>query len=308
MTDAIPTKPGGSVAERRWLRYLLAHWRGEHSLGRSFWINTIAVTMVLLVLLATAVFGPPAVWPGLGYYAELWLILGGTLIGTPITLWQTVGLWRSSRNALRAGQRVWPRLARAFVVGAILLVGYDLSTGDHLEALRSISFLNNARSELKVSGDGLTLTVRGMIGPDFASRLERALAARPSVEVVELDSPGGLLAEAEEAAERVRHRRLTTRTGAICASACTILFLAGRERVLVGAGRLGFHAERNLVPGQAMDQAQFGAIYARAGLPAPFIRRVLDTPHDSIWAPSIEELREAGVISRHEPAAERAPR
>ena len=31
---------------------------------------------------------------------------------------------------------------------------------------------------------------------------------------------------------------------------------------------------------------------------APFVRKVLDTPPDSIWVPTAEELLEAGVIHR----------
>ena len=57
-----------------------------------------------------------------------------------------------------------------------------------------------------------------------------------------LESPGGVLSDALELARDIRYGRFRTVTRYDCASACSLLFTAGIERVLVGSrARIGFH-------------------------------------------------------------------
>jgi hypothetical protein len=61
---------------------------------------------------------------------------------------------------------------------------------------------------------------------------------------VELDSDGGALGEALAIGRLIYKKKLDTvvADGKTCASACGIIWLAGRHRVIEGAGRVGFHA------------------------------------------------------------------
>jgi hypothetical protein len=74
-----------------------------------------------------------------------------------------------------------------------------------------------------------------------------------------LESPGGLLSDAVTLGERVRAQDLRTLVRYRCASACSILFLGGVERVLWGSrAAIGFHQARSTATGEC---DQFGNSY-----------------------------------------------
>jgi hypothetical protein len=116
---------------------------------------------------------------------------------------------------------------------------------------------------------------------------------------VVLESPGGRLYEAHQIAGKVKARGLQTRAAGDCASACTLVFMAGQQRSVAPQARLGFH--RASVPWHnplhdslANDRLQ--ALYEEAGLPRPFIRQVLQTPASDMWFPPFIELMGAGIL------------
>jgi hypothetical protein len=77
------------------------------------------------------------------------------------------------------------------------------------------------------------------------------------------------------------------------------MFLGGVRRSVGPRGALGFH--RLSFPG--MDDAeladanrQLRDFMAFAGqVSAPFVRQVMETPSESIWIPTAQELLDAGV-------------
>ena len=73
----------------------------------------------------------------------------------------------------------------------------------------------------------------------------RALRKHPSVSAVVLDSEGGLVSEALLIAGVISDRGMTTYvpTGALCASACSFIYFAGKSRLVKGA--LGVHQFSN---------------------------------------------------------------
>jgi hypothetical protein len=75
--------------------------------------------------------------------------------------------------------------------------------------------------------------------------------------------------------------------------------VGGRERFLGPAARLGFHlpefpglSDQDLAAEVERDKRDL----ARLGVPAGFIARIYATPHDSMWFPTLDELRRARVI------------
>ena len=102
-----------------------------------------------------------------------------------------------------------------------------------------------------------------------------------------------------------RERKLATHVDTGCASACTIAFLGGVERSIGPKGRLGFH--RASFPGMGdsdMYESNRGIrrflIYS-ARLTPEFADRVFETPANSIWVPTPQELLAGGVINRVNP-------
>lgn len=154
-------------------------------------------------------------------------------------------------------------------------------------------------ARVELSGDGHTLWLRGSIGTGSADAVARALTASPAVRQVRLDSPGGRVYEAREIASLLRARHVDTFAEGLCASACTVVLLAGRERGAAHEARIGFH--RPQFAGQ--DDEALGTshalirAYREAGLGAAFIDRVRATPSRSMWYPARAELLRQRVLT-----------
>ena len=90
------------------------------------------------------------------------------------------------------------------------------------------------------------IALQGVIGNDTLLRLDDVLDKTKAFDCESpwllLESPGGLLLEGIRVGREVHDRGLRTVTRYECASACALIFLAGRERVLVGSrAKIGFH-------------------------------------------------------------------
>ncbi|HWU00157.1 MAG TPA: hypothetical protein VN229_21145 [Terriglobales bacterium] len=152
----------------------------------------------------------------------------------------------------------------------------------------SVHLLSNSH-EIEVSGDmnsGVTQAVRTL------------LDATPGVQVVHLNSPGGIAHEGYLLSRLIKERHLATYTATLCASACTEAFLGGSPRYLAKDGKLGFHSASRSLGGTSWDVVNdaLRRFYKEAGLPDAFIERALNTPPNDIWFPTNEELRAAHVV------------
>jgi hypothetical protein len=157
--------------------------------------------------------------------------------------------------------------------------------------------------ELRVLGDGATLELSGSFSWAVPQNLQAMLAAAPGVRVIRLESPGGHLQPALQVAAIIRERGLDTYVGRFCASACTLPFLAGRQRWLAPNARLGFH--QAWAPGfpPAEANALLRASYERFGLKNQIIAHALQTPPSALWVPPPEMLATAGLTTGVAPAA-----
>src|ERR1700691_5467458 len=85
-----------------------------------------------------------------------------------------------------------------------------------------------------------------------------------------------------------------------CSSACTHIFLAGRDRWIGDRGKLGFHRPyySGLVDFDRFSITSQEEKYLRSfDIPENFVAKVLSTPGSSMWYPSGEDLVRAHVIS-----------
>ena len=169
-----------------------------------------------------------------------------------------------------------------------------------------------------LSADGETIYLVGEISGDTFLRFDALLLTAPKVKTVSLASVGGLVLEARLVSALVRKRKLSTYVEFYCASACTQIFAAGRERVLGKDAKLGFHqgisigsdgktgtsdavTDRKLSPTSvfglsANDTLRYA--YQGAGIEQGFIDKVMEVSHDTMWLPTTQELRDARVITR----------
>lgn len=93
-----------------------------------------------------------------------------------------------------------------------------------------------------VTNEGRALKVLGDIEAGFTQKIEAAIEANPTVEVVMLGSGGGYIDEAIRAGTYIRRKGLDTTLYNNCYSACPLVFMAGVERQNWSPyPKLGFH-------------------------------------------------------------------
>ncbi len=282
--------------------YLARHWRGELPLGISYWVNTV----LLNVLLAGVVLALSTVLLRFDYGGVLALAMTW-VAQCVLSVWQTVGIWRSAGRARPDGTRSrWAGLARfASVTGmvglAITLVTDAVPTlWATLEQARWLAEQGNWA--FRILRDGTEMEVAGGIGHGFAADLEAQLAANPGVTLVHVNlARGGLVSEARKAARALRDRHLATYVSAACVSACTDVYLGGKPRWFRNGARLGFHAPsapgvRGVIQKRAVEEER--QLLVGAGVSAEFATRASTTPHASMWYPTQAELVAGGVVTR----------
>jgi hypothetical protein len=155
--------------------------------------------------------------------------------------------------------------------------------------------------DVKVSTNGQSVIVVGGFGEGSAVKIERILDAAPSATSLVLNSHGGRLLEARRLARIIRDRQLNTYVENQCVSACTYVFLAGRDRAATPNARIGFH--QPTFPGldsesqKAITQDMLN-VYRTAGLSEKFIERISATPPEEMWYPTRDELIASNVVTR----------
>jgi hypothetical protein len=128
-----------------------------------------------------------------------------------------------------------------------------------------------------------------------------ALEKAPDVKTLHLHSQGGRLLAAKRMANIVEEFNLDTYVKESCASACTVVFLAGKNKLLATEATLSFHAS-SFGSLSASDVSELGTdlreTYEQYGLPQWFISKVFETNSDNLWSPSHSDLLRAKVIDK----------
>jgi plasmid stabilization system protein ParE len=298
-----PRRPRVVEASQR--GYFARHWHGEMSLVRAYWVNNLLVALPLAMALTGLMSWISVKGESLQVSAIALLLILPLLLG--LDVWCIVGAWRSASNYLREnGSRLWGYLARVtLALGALqllvsVLFGLLPSLGSYWQMARGIDPIGHAR--FSISPDGRSLRLDGTIGMGDASRMRALLdseAAR-NLRRIELVSPGGRLHEAELMAAALKPRRHEVRAVGDCASACTVVFLAGQPRQLTPGARLGFHRASTGTYNPVFEELanqQLEATYRDLGLPQPLIDKTLDTPSRSMWFAPREDLLAHALIA-----------
>jgi ATP-dependent protease ClpP protease subunit len=158
-----------------------------------------------------------------------------------------------------------------------------------------------AKHELRLIGDGSEALFAGEIGFGATSEIEALLDAHPEVTLLHLSSHGGRVMEARRLHDAIRRRGLTTFSATLCASACTIAFMGGKERVVTAEARIGFH-QSMIVGGAPVEQAMMKSSDVRLllddGVERAFVERAYATPNSEVWYPDAEEMLRAHFVTR----------
>jgi hypothetical protein len=282
--------------------YWTRHWRGALSLPISFWINgnllsAASVALIMVVGSSDAASEMPRWFSAAGVVHWLSLLM--------LTIWQLVGIWRAARNYLLQGKsRCWGRLAQAMVIFGVFTSMISVKT---VGVPQTIEFVQLALGtdpigsyELRFSRDASEIELSGAIVFGVTDEIAKALARRPEVKIIHLNSQGGRVGEARKLRDLIGARKLTTLTTWGCFSACTLAYAAGERRLIGRTATLGFH--QYTFPG--LQQSAFQRQHDRdksdwlaRGFDPTFIERAYATGHEDLWQPEHRELFAARFVT-----------
>jgi hypothetical protein len=309
--ESMPSSPSSSadvpcenpLSPERKRNYFIRHWRGELSLGVSYWVNGFLANLLLAFVVTMGVEFQERV--GLRTVALLCILTFGLTIG--LWFWQIVGTWRSAaRHVERGGLKIWATLAQITLCLSALRVAGVVSTTIVPEAAEfwKIVWGDKGLPAYTIEVTGPTkVEFSGGIRAGAANDLEAVLRANPMVKILRLKSGGGRIHEGLRMARLVREHSLNTYVSDYCLSAATLVFIAGRERVIGEGALLGFHG--GSFPGLNNEQLRTSDERVRsfmvgAGVSRDFTDRALSTPSSKMWYPTVEELRVAHVITKED--------
>lgn len=301
-SEATLTEPSSQSVSRS---YFMAHWRGQLSLGKSFWLNGVGIGNLLAVLLVS----------GLARLMEasdvsLRMLAGISILGFALAallwLWAITGIIRSaSKHTVRGGSGLVAGFTMLLALSNILGVLLKASSS-YVPQMKEFAMLATGHDNMKrveISGlvKGNVLNLRGTIGEGSMASFVEALEKNPRVKTISLNSPGGRLREAQQIAKLIKSRQLNTYVEGECSSACTYVFLAGKDRAATPNAHIGFHQPS--FPGiggaeLAVATDSMAKHYRAANLPEDFIQIAIHTKAEGMWYPSREEMVKARVITR----------
>lgn len=293
--------PIGPSQNGRPRSFVTRHWRGDFSLPVSFWATGLwSMVAVAIALRCVGLLVAPDNHPLIIAFA----VSAGWLFAAVINLWWLFGVWRSARkHKARGGRRHWAAAARIVVILGFLGLASTVAKEAYPQLLECwrIAFGDRLIEDydLQILRGGTELEYTGGIKFGSTEDVRKLLDADPYISVIHLNSSGGRLGEAHKLRDLIRERELVTYTTWECDSACTIAFMGGVQRFLAPNGKLGFH--RGYFPGlsnRELDRlnTEEGRRLIDQGIAEWFVNRLISTPNGSMWWPSPEELKGAGVI------------
>ncbi|MFZ6756732.1 hypothetical protein ACO0K9_05885 [Undibacterium sp. Ji50W] len=285
--------------------YFLRHWRGELSLGVAYWLNGVVIGNLLIGIVVTILTGLNELSASSLRTISAIGLASYVLTGLAWS-WAMVGVWRSaSRHNRRGGSTGVALLVQASIVISVIYLGQKVRDvvwpQMHEYALIAMGKDSMPKIDISASPTGDSLYLRGSFGEGSADKFAAELSKAGQIKFIVVNSQGGRLLEADHIAAMVRERKLDTYVEAVCVSACTYVFLAGRDRAATVNAKIGFHQPSFPgLEGAALIAAtnQMLDKYRSINLPESFVRKIGQTPASNMWYPSREEMIAARVITR----------
>lgn len=285
------------------INYFTKHWHGNLSLVKSYWVNNVLLSTILLIIISFLDSRLPFSDNPKSfhlYLAVLWII------GLIYTVWMLVGLWRSATNYISTNRiPFWGYIVKIFVVIGTIQNFYIFTQVGHPQFIEHIEVLINKDSvagyNLSIDNSETELIITGGIDYGLANDIENYFDQYPNIVILHLNSKGGRIYESEKIAKFIKTKNLITYSSVECFSACVDIFIAGNHRFLKKTAKMGFHQpsfpgldELDLIDVIA-SQKQF---YSRQGIEKAFIDKAFSISSDQLWKPTNLELLKANVVTK----------
>lgn len=275
--------------------HVVDHWHGAHH-----WLLTLVFSVIgAVILYSFALDRLPAMPPA----AAIACWVGAGLV---LLVWQVTGVIRAIRANLEAPADVSAVYGGSVtILVAVLLLGLKMMDGvtRYLPKPEPGALLVSNLFAVGIDAASGVVSVKGELNYGSNAALADVLKRHPGAKRVVLASEGGQIFAARTMARQIEERGLDTHADGDCFSACTIVFMAGRNRTLGVDGRLGFHryAISNRFAVQTVDpEAEQGidlAFFRRRGVKPAFLKEVFQAGHRNIWRPGHKALLAASVIT-----------
>lgn len=280
------------------------HWQGLLPLDLSYWVNVFSIGLILLFI-TPPLFQYLADSEASSTLRGLIIIAFYALI-TGVSVWQLTGLYRSAdKHTSRGGFTGWAMMAKLMVLIGIGRYCYDMNQTGVPFILESSKLVVGTSQlpplSIRVMNQGKEVELLGGLEFGTSNNLAQVLVDNPSVKIIHLNSMGGRIAEAKKLALLVKKHKLITYSKTQCLSACPIVFLAGKEKLLGDSAKLGFHsASFGDVSGSEVEELNKSLLsqLEKANVPSWFIKKVSKVSSEDVWNPSIDELIKAGIVDK----------
>ncbi len=150
-------------------------------------------------------------------------------------------------------------------------------------------------------GNGHGIVLSGVIAPGDEIAFHRLAETRDRA-VVLTTGPGGVVATAVTIGTEIRARGWSTLVppGAQCASACSLIWLAGQTRMLGAGAQIGFHAMSVIAGNGQSAETHDLDMFMRTwltnlGYPSDATATIVNTPAASVRWYNTTELRANGI-------------
>lgn len=215
--------------------------------------------------------------------------------------------WRRARGL----QPFWPRAAVVQRLGA--LVALILAGGTAVVQAVSMPVIypnlalregfRDYRFDVVQVGQRPALQARGTIGPGFRQALAHSLARHPDIDLLVVDSPGGLVDEALAVAELLERNGWDTFARGECSSACVMVLLGGVRRFAEPDMALGLHGVSSIdrdagADGRAVEfmGRMAWSMMREAGLPEALLEQAAEYQANELMKVPVVDLVSAGVL------------
>ena len=267
--------------------YLARHWRGDlHLLVALVGSGALVWLAVQALELATRLL-PMTEQPLAG--ATLWLLEIALLVAG--ALWWGVGVTRSAvGHGARGGSALVSLAAALTGLGAFAWVGlFWWHSARHVAPDVWAVFTGSAApAAVRIDAEGRRAVLEGVLEFGSMRALRAALDAQPGVQVVQLDSRGGRVAEGLALGRLIAARNLDTLVRGECSSACVTAFAGGRRRLIGPDARLGLHSAGGAganAAGVAAANRDSDAFIAARGVDLRVLEKGSAVDNSDIWFP-----------------------
>ena len=276
--------------------YFLKHWRGEHSLIRSWFINSWAASLIATLLNKCADVIIEKTQFSLNSIRIYTVVLITIMV---INIWFSIGCWRSAANHKKlTNRKFWATIAQMSMIFSIIYLW--IAFKQVMEFIK-ISTKTDQFSEYNIQVlNEEEIVLSGYMAFGIDKDIRKILDNNKNIRFIQLNSGGGRIGPARNLAKLIEERNLITCTTG-CHSACLYPFMAGRQRIIQENAKLGFHM---YAPIPGTDICQFKKIidadkvyFESKGISKAFIDKAFSTPSKELWFPTTKELIDNNVIT-----------